>query len=136
MANLIERQITLEGQRNVVVKWVGVLDTANFTLIPALALSECLNNLPGNRLVGFRIDKAQWAISDGLQVIATWASASPQLIAAFSGANHLCAEDVGGWNPDRARAGFTGAINLASAGYSPGSAASFTLTLDLVKRYG
>jgi hypothetical protein len=69
MANLIERQITLEGQRNVVVKWAGILDTADFSLTPALALGDCVYNDPQNKLVGFRLDMVEWSMSNLLEIL-------------------------------------------------------------------
>lgn len=135
MANLIERQITLEGQRNVVVKWAGVLDTGNFTLTPALALADCVYNDPQNRLLGFRLDMVEWSISQELEIVVAWNATVPQLITPLAGRGRINMWNYGGYMPDQARAGYDGSINLTSANYTAASIANFTVTLELIKLY-
>lgn len=133
MANLIERQISLEGQRNVIVKWTGVLDTSNFALRPALALGDCLYNDPQNRLVGLRLMKAEWTIGRDLQLILAWSGTVPQQMAPLAGRG--CIESRGGFAPDRTRTGYTGGIDLSSRDYTPGTTAIFTVVLEFIKLY-
>ena len=89
MANTVERQITLEGQRNVVVKWAGVLDSSDFISVPALAVGDCLYNDPQNALVGFRLDMVEWSISQGLEIVVAWNSSVPQLIVPLAGRGRI-----------------------------------------------
>jgi hypothetical protein len=135
MANLVERQITLEGQRNVIVNWAGVLDTSDFTLTPALALTDCVYNDPQNKLVGFRIDHIEWSMTDGLEIVLAWAATVPQLITPIAGRGRINMWNYGGYVPDQARAGFTGDLNLTSTGWTAG-VANFTVTVELIKLYG
>jgi hypothetical protein len=135
MANLIERQITLEGQRNVVVKWAGVLDTSDFTLTSALAVGDCKYNDPQNKLVGFRLDMVEWSISQGLEITVSWNAQTPQLIVPLAGRGRINMWNYGGYVPDQTRPGFDGSINLVSAAYVPGSKANFVITLELIKLY-
>ena len=134
MANLIERQITLDGQRNVAVKWSGVLDSA-FTLTPALAVGDCVYNDPMNKLVGFRVLKALWSISQGLEINITWNGATPQLAFPVAGRGKFNMCHSGGFTPDQTRPGFDGALNLTAAGYPAGTSGNFTIILDLIKLY-
>lgn len=135
MANLVERQITLEGQRNIVVKWAGVLDSSDFSLIPALALNDCTQNDPQNRLVGFRLDMVEWSMSQELEIVVAWAGAVPQLIVPLAGRGRINMWNYGGYLPDQTRAGFSGAVNLTSANYKAGNISNFVLTLELIKLY-
>ena len=135
MANLIERQITLEGQRNIVVKWAGVLDS-DFAQLPALALGDCTQNDPQNKLVGFRLDMVEWSISQGLEVVVAWNATVPQLITPLAGRGRINMWNYGGYLPDQARPGFDGSLNLSSANYPAGTTANFVITLELIKLYG
>ena len=135
MANLVERQITLEGERNVVVKWAGVLDTSDFSLVPALAVGDCVYNDPQNKLVGFRLDMVEWSMSQGLEVVVAWAATIPQLIVPLAGRGRINMWNYGGYVPDQTRPGFTGGINLTSASYPSGTIANFVITLELIKLY-
>lgn len=134
--NLIERQITLEGQRNVVVKWAGVLDTADFILAPALAVGDCLYNDPQNKLVGFRLDMVEWSISQGMEIVVAWQATNPQLIVPLAGRGRINMWNYGGYMPDQTRQGFDGSLNLSSAAYAAGTIANFVITLELIKLYG
>lgn len=135
MANQVERQITLDGMRNLVVKWGGVLDTANFSLTPALALTDCKYNDPNNKLNGFRLDMVEWSISDGLEIVVAWNATLPQLITPLYGRGKINMWNYGGYVPDQSRAGYNGSINLTSTGYVASSIANFTVTLELIKLY-
>lgn len=135
MANVIERQITHEGQRNVVVKWAGVLDASDFSLRPALAVGDCSQNDPQNKLVGFRLDMVEWSISQGLEIVVAWNAIVPQLIVPLAGRGRINMWNYGGYVPDQTRPGFDGALNLTSANYPPGGISNFVITLELIKLY-
>ncbi len=133
MANSLEREILLEGWRNLAVKFSGSVDTADFTQAPALTLNDSFSNDPFATLVGYRVDEVEWTITSDLQVVAEWEGG--QKLATMSQQGELCAKDFGGLQPDREHPGYTGAINLKSQGFVPGSKAEFTILFRLVKKY-
>lgn len=136
MANNVQRQITLDGQRNIVVKWAGILDTADFSLTPALALSDCNYNDPLNKLSGFRLDMIEWSMSANLELQIAWNATVPQLITPISGRGRINMWNYGGFTPNQSAAGFDGSINLYSNDYASGaSPQNFTVTLELIKLY-
>lgn len=135
MANVLQRQITLEGWRNVSVKFTGVIDTASVVDAPALSLSDLINNDPRVTLWGLRVDAVKWSLSDGLEMGLEWNSTNPQQIYELAGRGKIKDLKTGGNIPDRTQPGFDGAINLRTRNYAPGSVANFTVTVDFVKLY-
>lgn len=135
MANTLERQITLDGWRNCVVKFTGVLDTSDAIETPALALTDLSNNDPTARLWGFRVDLLEWSMSNNLEIVLEWNSANPQQIHPLAGRGRINSWNYGGFLPDRTRPGFDGAINLRTQTYAPGTIANFSITLELIKLY-
>lgn len=135
MGNVLDRQITLDGFRNCVVKFTGVIDTADVVEAPALVLSDMKTNDPTGKLVGFRFDMIEWSMSQGLEIVIEWNSANPQQLLPIAGRGKINSTNYGGFTPDQTRPGFDGAINLRSQGFSPGSVGNFTVVLELVKLY-
>ena len=135
MSNQLERQITLDGYRNAVVKFTGVIDSTDAIEAPALVLSDMKTNDPLARLVGFRLDMIEWSMSQGLEIVVEWNSANPQQIMPIAGRGRIYAHDYGGFTPDQLKPGFDGAINLRSQSYQPGTIANFTVVLELIKLY-
>ena len=134
--NILERQITHEGQRNVVVKFTGVLDEGDFIESPAIRLSEMANNdSVAGPLTGFRVDMIEWSMSNGLEVMIEWDSQNPQQLFPISGRGRINAWNYGGYLPDTSRIGYTGDISIKSAGYAAGRVANFTVALELIKLY-
>lgn len=134
MANVTTRQITEDGYRNAVVKFTGVLDTSNATLTPALSLSDLTGNDPRKTLKGLRVDLVEFAISDGLEVQLAWNATSPQQMFPLYGRGRINSTNYGGFHPDMTAAGFDGAINLTTTGYTSGTV-SYTIVLELIKLY-
>lgn len=135
--NKLERQITLDGHRNVVVKLTGVLDTSDISEI-AIAVADCTNNDPNLYLKGFRVDMLEYSIGQGLEVQLYWDSNNPQQIYPLAGRGKIFAWSYGGYIPDTTRSGYTGSIALKTTGFgNPGSAPvqNFTISLELVKLY-
>lgn len=135
MANTLERQITLDGWRNCVVKFTGVIDSTDAILVPALALSDLQNNEQLVRLSALRVDLVEWSMSQGLELVLEWNSSNPQQIFPLAGRGRINGWNYGGFLPDRSRLGFDGAINLRTQAYAPGTIANFTIVLELVKLY-
>ena len=135
MANVLERQITLDGRRNAVVKLTGVLDSSDAIETPAIALSDLLNNEPSNVLYGLRVDLVEWSMSGDLEIALEWNSNSPQQILPLAGRGRISGWNYGGFIPDASRSGYDGAINLRTASYDAGTVQNFTVVLELVKLY-
>jgi hypothetical protein len=135
MANSLDKQITGDGYRNAVVKLTGVIDTANISLFPAIALGDFKNNDQNLYLKGFRIDLIEWSISNPLELLLAWNAASPQQIYPLAGRGRIASDNYGGFLPDFTRAGMDGSIVLSSAGFVPGTVANYTIALELVKLY-
>lgn len=134
MANVTGKQITLDGPRNAVVKLTGVIDTADVSLTPAVALADFTNNERDRTLSGFRIDIIEFSASDPLELKLEWNAATPQQITPLAGRGRINAWNYGGLLPDMGAAGFTGGINLKTKGFSAGEVA-YTVILEMVKLY-
>jgi hypothetical protein len=133
VANVTARQICLDGPRNFVVKFTGVLDTADIALTPALALADAVNNEPGQILRGFRLDKASFSLSENLKLSVAWQATATQQMIQVSRTGHIKACAFGGFCPNTAAAGYTGGINLTSMGWA--TIQTYTLLLELIKVY-
>ena len=135
MANQVERQTVRDGFRNACFKWTGILDTSDFVLAPALAPGELVGNDPNLTFVGFRILSLRCASTKDLSLSLEWAGSVPQLIAVATNQDNVDASGCGGFSPNRDAAGYTGALNLRSIGYAPGTIATFTLVAEMAKIY-
>lgn len=135
MANNLQRQILLDGWRNVSVKWVGVLDTSDVNLTPALALSDLQPGDPMRTLVGLRLDMVAWSVNGGLTAILEWNASSPQFIVALTDSQRIKANKSGPFRPNRDVTGYDGSINLKTVGYTPGRPVGYTLQCNFVKIY-
>lgn len=135
MANVVDRQITLDGYKNAVVKWTGVLDTSDVSIVPALALSELLGNDPSATLVGLRLVFAEWSMGNGIEVVMSWDGMNPQQILPLAGRGRVAASSYGGFSPDMTRMGYNGSINLTTNGFIPSVPQTFTIVLEFNKMY-
>lgn len=135
MANKVERQILLDGYRNAIVKLTGVLDTTDVAETPAFAMLDFQNNDPYGRFVGFRVDRVEYSIGSGIEILLEWNSVgNPQQITPLAGRGKIDGWWHGGWVPDRTRAGYDGSINLKSSGFMAGKQ-NFAITVEMVKLY-
>lgn len=135
MANVLDRQITLDGWRNAVVKWTGVLDSGNVTEIGALKLEDLPNSDKNLYLKGLRVDMLEYSIGQGLEVQLEWDGLVPQQIYPLAGRGKIHSWSYGGFLPDTMRTGYNGNINLKTTGYQAGTVQNFTVVLELVKLY-
>jgi hypothetical protein len=135
MANSIDYQVTEEGPRNAIIKLTGILDTSDVSEIPAVPLSMFVNNDKRMNLVGLRVDLIEWSISAGLEVNLAWNGATPQQIFPLAGRGRINSTNYGGFIPNMIRAGYTGDINLTTDNYVNGTAANFSIVLELIKLY-
>ena len=85
MANSFTTQILEEGPRNVVMKFVGILDTSNLASTIAVDVStlNCGGTLPTPTQV--RIDSLEYDVSDQLIVQLLWDATVDVPIAAMPG---------------------------------------------------
>lgn len=125
MANVTTAQTLLDGDRNVVIHCVGVLDTSNLAATDVATLS--LVPIP----TGLRINRVQYSISSQISVLVLWDATADVTALALSGQGEVCYESCGGL-VNNAGAGVTGKIQLATVGWASGSQ-SYTVTLHLVK---
>lgn len=135
MANSLDVKVIEDGRRNAIVKIVGVVDTNDIVLNPAISLSSFSNNDVGLSLVGFKVVEADYSGTPGLLVSLDWNATAPQNIFAFSTNAEINGRRHGGVKPDTTANGYDGNINLKTQGFSPGSLYGFTIMLRMVKMY-
>lgn len=137
MANATSKIILLDGNRNAIVRFAGVLDTAD--VIDTVTLANFTNNDRNNKFVGFRVNRLRFAIDPNLGVSLFWNASTPRLIAGLAGTGKMDLQKSGGLQPVQADAGFDGAINFATNGYatreSVGTKANYFVDLELTKLY-
>ena len=134
MANVTSIQTLVDGPRNVVIKYDGILDTSDVsstTLIDPASLSaiDVNNTLPTK----VRIDRVFFDVEDGLAVYLYWDATTPVRIAELAGRGKMNACKYGGLT-NNAGAGKTGKVLVATQGWSSGTTLSFTLILECVKQ--
>lgn len=127
MANVHTEQILLDGDRNVFVKCVGVLDTSNQALID-IVLPASLVPVP----TLLRIDEIEYSITDQLSVQILWKATTDVVAVVLAGRGELCAKKQGGLI-NNAGVGVNGIIRLQTTGWASGTQ-TYTLLLKLVKQ--
>lgn len=129
------RQIIADGRRNAVVQLIYDLDTAGeFNDPAAIVLALFTNNEvpPIGALVGLRVDKVEYSVADAVTAAIYWNSVVDQPIASVSGANKLWYAPAGGILPDRAAAGYNGAIDVRISNIPAGAGATNVYTASLL----
>lgn len=136
MANSRDKVILVDGWRNAVVRLSGILDSSDESWNQCVTLLDFTNNdQRAGLLVGFRLDNADYSITDPLSVILTWDGDSPQAMATLAQSEDMDFQKVGGLRPDRTRSGYNGALNLSTRGFVPGNPKTYSLGLRLIKLY-
>jgi hypothetical protein len=133
MANSTTTQILIDGPRNMVVKYEGVLDTSDVSYVaiidPATA-SPMFHN--GDKASTFRVVKVTYSIEDGLSVNLFWDATTPVRIEELVGRGKMEYRNFGGLkNNAVGAAGFTGKIGASTQGWS--GVLSFSLVIELIK---
>jgi hypothetical protein len=126
MANTVTSQILIDGDRNLVMLFTGLLDTSNESRVIKVDVSGLV---PAPTKV--RVDRIEYAISGGLIVILDWDASTPVRFAALSGQGEVEACKFGGLQ-NSAGAGVTGDIFLTTAGYTSGIVA-YNVLIEMVK---
>jgi hypothetical protein len=134
MANATTKRILADGYRNAVVELIGVLDTSNATLEPAIDISaDFTNNDPSaGTLNGLAICEIRYSISDQLAVQIEYDATADQPIAALAGRGKVCFPNF--VTPNRAAAGYTGDIDVITTGWASGIQ-TYTLVIEAIKLY-
>ena len=132
MANSFTSQILEEGARNVVMKFVGVLDSSNLASTLAVDVSTLTCNSTRPAPTQVRIDHMEYDVSDQLSVQLYWDATTDVIIAAMPGRGEYISKQYGGLN-NNSGAGKTGDINIETTGYASGTQ-TFTLILEMVKQ--
>lgn len=127
MANSNNQQILIDGDRNVVVKCVAILDTANLASTLIVDVSALV---PAATTV--RIDCIHYSITDQLAVQLLWDATADDVGLVLAGRGCIEAKDFGGiLNP--LSAGTTGDLLLQTTGWASGSQ-GYTIILEMTKQ--
>lgn len=127
MANAHTEQTIIDGDRNIVVKCTGILDTSD---LAALVIIDPTTFSPQPTQV--RIDHIDYSISDQIEVILYWEATADVVIMPLAGRGRLSFWNFGGLQ-NNAGAGKTGAIKLATNGWYSGIQ-YYSLVFELVKQ--
>lgn len=137
MANVTSIQILEDGDRNVVAKLVGILDTSDVSkttlLDPATLTSVNASGLNSQKATTLAIKKVTFDIEDGLAVNLYWDADVDVPIWRFTGRAMANAEFVG-YLQNNAGTGKTGKIMYDTDGYTS-APVSFSLLIECVKQW-
>lgn len=132
MANSLTTQILEEGQRNVVVKIAGVLDTSDVALTTAIDVSTLNQSGIGATPTQVRIDHIDYSISDQLEVQLWWDATTDVIIMPIAGRGRMSFWNFGGL-VNNSGAGKTGNILIKTTGWTSGTQV-FSVILEMVKQ--
>lgn len=137
MANVTSIQILEDGDRNVVAKLVGKLDTSNASLAtlldPATLASVNASTMNPQKASTLAIESVTFDIQDGLVVGLYWDATTDVPIWYFSGRDKMNMEFTNFLQND-AGAGKTGKILYDTLGYTSGTA-TFSLVVQCIKQW-
>ena len=138
MANINSVQILEDGDRNVLVKVIGKLDTSDLALTtlvdPATLASVNASGLNSQKANTLAIESVVFDIEDGLVVNLYWDADTDVPIWYFSGRDKMNMEFTG-FLQNNAGTGKTGKILYSTNGYSVGKVLSYSLVLSLIKQW-
>jgi len=137
MANSVQTQILEDGDRNVIIKLVGLLDTSNVSnttlLDPATLASVNSTGLNSQKASTLAIESVIFDIEDGLVVNLLWDATSPEPAWRFSGRDKMNAEFTG-YLQNNAGTGKNGKILYNTTGWTTGTK-SFSLVVQCIKQW-
>ena len=138
MANQVTTQILVDGDRNVVIKLDGFLDTSDLSstvlLDPATLASVNTTAMNPQKAVTLAIKKVIFDVEDALAVDLYWDATTPVPIWHFVGRGKIDAAHFGNLQNTKA-AGYTGKILYDTQGWSSGAKLSFTLIVECIKQW-
>lgn len=131
MANDVKTQVLIDGARNVVVKFEGVLDTSDLasTVVVDPSTLQGTDNTGSLKAAKLRIIKIKHNIEDGLSVNLFWDGAAPARIEELTGRANPDFEDFGGLTNNATTP--NGKITATTEGWS--GVKSFSVILEMVK---
>ena len=127
MANSLTTQILEDGDRNAVVKVVGVVDSSDLAYTVIVDPASYTPNLGK-----FRVDVIKFTVESGLTVRLYWDAAVPVVMHTFDGAGKNDARRFGGLQNDAVSP--SGRIAVQTEGWANPGVLSFSMTLQLVKQ--
>ena len=137
MANVTSIQILEDGDRNVVAKLTGKLDTSNVSLTtlldPATLASVNASTMNPQKASTLAIESVTFDIQDGLVVGLYWDADVDVPIWYFSGRDKMNMEFTT-FLQNNAGAGKTGKILYETAGYTTGTL-YFTMVIQCIKQW-
>jgi hypothetical protein len=137
MANVTSIQILEDGDRNVVAKLIGKLDTSNVSsttlLDPATLTSVNTSGLNPQKASTLAIESVIFDIEDGLTVNLYWDATTPVPAWYFSGRDKMNVEFTAFLQNPKA-AGYTGKILYDTSGWTTGTK-SFSMVIQCIKQW-
>lgn len=137
MANVTSIQILEDGDRNVIAKLTGKLDTGNVSLTtlldPATLASVNASTLNPQKATTLAIESVVFDIQDGCIVGLYWDADVDVPIWYFSGRDKMNMEFTG-FLQNNAGTGKTGKILYDTAGYTTGTQ-YFTMVIQCIKQW-
>ena len=133
MANSVTSQIILDGPRNCVIKFEGVLDTSDLgsTVVVDPATLVGVDNTGTLKAAKLRIVKISYNIEDALSVNLFWDATTPARIEGLTGRGILDYKHFNGLGND-AGAGVNGKLTATTQGWV--GVLSFSLVLECIKQ--
>lgn len=131
--NILDSKVLSDGYKHVTIKLSGVLDTSDVAEFPAVELDALSGGSPTQTLVGLKVSRMDWSVSNGLQILLNWDSLQPQQIFPVAGQGEVCFP--GGLQPDMTRPEYNGNITLATQGFTVDSVNTFSILLTLEKKF-
>ena len=145
MANSTSLQTLVDGPRNVVVKFEGVLDTSDLSstvVLDPASLSDM--NINGQKATRLAITKITFNVEDTLSVNLFWDATTPVRIEELVGRGKMehfkfggIKNSAGTWGTDGSftpNAGFTGKITATTQGWAASAVLSFSVVIECVKQ--
>lgn len=131
MANSVTTQVLVDGARNVVVKFEGVLDTSDLasTVVVDPATLTGIDNTGNQKATGFRIKKLTYNIKNGMSLNLFWDGATPGRIEELTGVDNTQFEQFDGLTNNAVTP--NGKITATTTGWS--GIATFACILELTK---
>ena len=132
MANVLTSQTILDGERLAILKFTGLVDTAETNVVKVDV--STLNPEGALACTGCKLNKI-WAYIHGCEVELQWAASTPLMIVNLpqNSSYHMDYSSFGGI-PNNSGAGKTGDITFTTRDVSAGD--SYAIVLEVIKTYG
>jgi hypothetical protein len=135
MANVVNFQTLEDGNENVIIRAVGILDTsdvAQTTFVDPATLND-IGPFAGRKATQLRVKKIMFDVEDSLDVRFYWDATTPLYFEDCVGRGVRDYRDLGGLQ-NNAGAGKTGKILYQTQGWATAAILEFTVTLYLGKQ--